>query len=357
MKRNRLLAAVAALSTLAVMLACTKENIEAVLGTCPSSFEEGGGISWTPDVGRPVFWGMQDLTVAAGAPRDMQIFYPTFEGFTNAPPILKQCLTRWPVVHFLHGDPPVGVQNPGYHKKWFRFAISLARSGFVVVVPSHDARLPSNPDISAAEADLNFVRNQWSNSAWVAKQPELTAVAGHSYGALTAATIAGAHPEFGAFISLGGGFSELPNPIGTLQALRMPSLFMWAKREPQEDLDSGGQWNAVTANKYAATYEGRHFDYLHPADSGNAQRGPCELIGGTTGDLAALFIARNVRIPLSPTQVSVELTPPQVQLTFDQEFYAGNHLEQLRTMPHVSACKMDMRWIVDGATGARKVGS
>jgi pimeloyl-ACP methyl ester carboxylesterase len=357
MKRNRLLAAVAALSTLAVMLACTKENIEAVLGTCPSSPAEAGGVTWTPDVGRPVFWGMQDLTVAAGAPRDMQIFYPTFEGNTSAPPILKLCVTRWPVVHFLHGDPPAGVANAGYHKKWFRFAISLARSGFVVVVPSHDARIPSDEDVVRAQADLDYVRNQWSNSAWVAKQPELTAVAGHSYGALTAAKIAGAHPEFGAFVSLGGGFSELPNPIGTLQALRMPSFFMWAKRAPQEDLDSGGQWNAVQVNKYAAIYDGRHFDYLRPEDSGTAERGPCELIGGVAADLAALFVARNIRVPLSPTQVPVELTPPQVQLTPEQEFFAGNHLSALQSMPGNATCKMDMRWSVDGATGSRKVGS
>ncbi|HCT78562.1 MAG TPA: hypothetical protein DGT23_18670 [Micromonosporaceae bacterium] len=360
MESRRLLAGVVAVLTLAVMPACTKEDIEKIVATCPSNPADSGGINWTPDIGRPVFWGVQDLTVAAGAPRDMQIFYPTVEGSTNAPPILKVCVTRWPVVLFLHGDPPAGVSNVGYHKKWFRFAISLARSGFVVIVPSHDANIPSDPDVTKAMADLNFVRNQWSNSAWVAKQPELTAVAGHSFGALTAAKVAGSHPEFGAFVSLGGGFSELPDPRSTFEALRMPSFFMWAKGLGFEDLDAGtagGQWNPLQINKYAAVYEGKHFDYLRPQDSGTAERGPCDQIAGASGDLAALFIARNIRVPLSPIQVSVDLKPPQVQLTQQQEFFAGSHLEAVQAIASRPACKMDMRWKVDGVTGNRKVGS
>jgi pimeloyl-ACP methyl ester carboxylesterase len=264
--------------------------------------------------------------------RGYQLDSGYFEGSTNAPPILKVCVTRWPVVHFLHGDPPAGVSNVGYHKKWFRFAISLARSGFVVVVPSHDANIPSAADVTKADADLNFVRNQWSDSAWVAKQPELTAVAGHSFGALAAAQIAGAHPEFGAFVSLGGGFSELANPPDTFNALHIPSFFMWAKGLGFEDLDggaAGGQWNPLPINKYAAVYQGQHFDYLRPQDRGTAAQGPCDLIGGVAGDLAALFIARNIRVPLSPIQVSVDLKPPQAQLTPQQEFFAGNHLTAL----------------------------
>jgi hypothetical protein len=116
MESRRLLASLAAVLTLAVVPGCTRENIDAVLGTCPSNPAESGGINWTPDVGRPVFWGVQDLTVSAGAPRDMQIFYPTFEGFTD----IEKVDMRAPYhVHFEQRErcDHTGVRFLSFHDK------------------------------------------------------------------------------------------------------------------------------------------------------------------------------------------------------------------------------------------------
>ena len=45
---------------------------------------------------------------------------------------LLTCLGRYPLVLFLHGQCP---QSPPNYQSWFRLPATLARSGFVVVVP------------------------------------------------------------------------------------------------------------------------------------------------------------------------------------------------------------------------------
>ncbi len=78
----------------AASLSGCAELIRVLAEACPADPAESGGIDWTPDVLHPVFYGFRDLGTADGAPGTLRIWYPTYEGFTDGPPILKLCLAR-----------------------------------------------------------------------------------------------------------------------------------------------------------------------------------------------------------------------------------------------------------------------
>ena len=81
---------------------------------------------------------------------------------------------------------------------------------------------------------------------------ELTAIVGHSWGALLGARLAVVRPEISAYVSLGGTFLEFSAPGAVLQCIYKPSLFMFIKPSVTEDRDAGGLWRSVAAPKYRA---------------------------------------------------------------------------------------------------------
>ncbi len=392
MSRRRLLGSLAAAPTLSLFPGCA-ELVEGVAGGCPADPAASGDVTWIPDVAHPVSWGVHDLTTASGAPRDMMIYYPAAlepepvigiettarrvvvgrDPLNTPRPMLKLCIGRWPVVVFLHGGPPPNVPVlSGYYRQWWRLPSTLARCGYVVVVPNHVAYgdyEASPADIAAVMRDVDWVRTQWSEAEWVDQRPTSTALAGHSNGARLAGATILAHPEIGAFVSLSGGYAGWDR-LSELPTIATPSFFMWAKlRAPtpgvlatnsEEDLDivpprrgsaAASMWDELAMPKHAAVFEGHHFDYLD--DSGGWPRGACPHIGALAADLTALFISSNLA---SLTQVPLDLSPPQVQLTPNQQRYAQGHLssfDQVRIDPR---CKVELRWSVGGVTGSRALG-
>jgi pimeloyl-ACP methyl ester carboxylesterase len=330
------------------------------------------GVDWIPDVAHPVAWGEEHLTAADGAPRTLSVYYPS-PRFLPPRPMLRSCLARWPVVLFLHGQPPDGLSpanRANYHRAWFRVPVALARSGYVVVVPRHNAILPGagNAPAAVAEAmrDIDFVRTQWSEAKWVAQGAGFTAVAGHSFGALLAARIAAAHPDIAAFVSLGGGYHQLDDRQALLNSIRAPSFFMFSsdggqdfesfllfERIDDDPSQANNLWPELAQDKYAATYDGGHFDYLEPAMSGSAPRSDCSLIGGVAADLVALFIASNVQ---SLTRVPVDLDKPTPPLTEAQQALAIQHLTSIDRIAQARGCRVNLKWRVDGLAGARTLG-
>jgi len=352
----------------------------AMLANCRTTPEPPGpdcdpvsvsGVDWIPDVAHPVAWGEEHLTAADGAPRPMSLYYPS-PRFIPPRPMLRSCLGRWPVVLFLHGQLPGGLTptaRDNYHRAWWRVPVALARSGYVVVVPRHNAAMPTSetaPSVVAeAMSNVDFVRTQWSEAKWVAQSS--TAVVGHSFGALIAAHVAAAHPEIGAFASLGGGFHQLDSPQALLGSIAAPSFFMFSsdggeKFEPFlqfERIDGDPNparnlWSGLGQDKYAAVYDGAHFDYLESAQSGTAPRSGCPLIGGVAADLMALFIASNLQ---SLTRVPVDLRKPTPQLTPAQEALAIQHLTSVDRISQAPGCRVDLKWRVDGQEGARTLGA
>ena len=112
-------------------------------------------------------------------------------------------------------------------------------------------------------------------------------------------------------------------------------------------------WDQLPQDKYAARYPGEHFDYLPESDTGNAPRGECQKVGSVAADLVALFIASNL---FSLTPIAVDLKPPQVQLTPEQEFFAGTHLEGEGAFQGGPGCTSNIRWNVGGNVGSRHLG-
>lgn len=330
------------------------------------------GVDWIPDIAHPVAWGEEHLSTADGAPRTLSLYYPS-PRFIPPRPMLRSCIGRWPVVLFLHGQPPNGLSlaaRAAYHRAWWRVPVALARSGYVVVVPRHDFVLPQREEASAlvteAMRDIDWVRTQWREAKWVAQSLGSTAVAGHSFGALLAARIAAAHPEIAAFVSLGGGFHQLNDARELLHAITAPSFFMFSSDGGQkfeaflafERIDDDPSpvknlWPELAQNKYAATYDGAHFDYLEPDMSGSTPRGDCPLIGGVAADLAALFIASSVQ---SLTQVPVDLRTPTPPLTDAQQALAIQHLTSIDRIAQARGCRVDLKWRVGDVEGARTLG-
>lgn len=345
----------------AASLSGCAELLRVLAEACPADPAESGGVDWTPDVLHPLFYGFRDLGSADGAPGTLRVWYPSYEGFTDGPPILKLCLVRWPVVLFLHGQPPCPDVN--YYRRWSMLPAVLARSGYVVVVPSHTADFPDtagSPAVANALSFIDWVRSGWEHAKWVDARAEATAVAGHSYGALLAARVAQARPAISAYVGLSGPWLEFSNPVPVLQAIGAPSFFMWADgddpiRGALESLD-GGLWNQISTPKHAAVFPGEHFDYLRPWAGCNFTRGSCTLIEAVAAELVALFIARHVPVSLSQSQIPVTLDPPGVTLTQKQQFFAGGHLNGLRQIETRQGCRVNLRWVDGAASGSRQLG-
>jgi len=321
--------------------------VDDVLGDCPTP----PSVDWIVDIAHPVFFGVEE---GVGAPRPMRIFFPSVRDGT----LLEPCLQSWPIVLFLHGMPPRRVSNSTWASVWTKLPATIARCGYVVAVPSHSAQqLESDPaaTVAAAIADIEWLRSGWIGSQWIDKRPTSTVVAGHSYGALIAARTAAQH-EVGALVSLSGPYIQDGASRQALRQVTAPCFFMWGERgltNQDDDLDQVMFWsNQLKQNRYAAVYQGEHFDYVDAVHTGDAPRGPCAALGAAAADLAALFVAANIA---SLTAVGVDLRKPQVTLTPEQQVFAQDHLLGLDQFTG-PGCHMTLRWVVDGQTGARQFG-
>jgi pimeloyl-ACP methyl ester carboxylesterase len=326
--------------------------IEDVFSSCPTEPSE---VDWIVDIAHPVFFGVE---AASGSSRPLTIYYPSA---TRDGALLQPCLQRWPIVLFLHGMPPrEGRPTSPWASVWTDLPATIARSGYVVAVPSHNAQQIESDAaaaVAAAMADIEWVRNAWSGSATVDKRASSTVLAGHSYGALIAARAAAAH-EVGALVSLSGPYILDGASRQALKEVRAPSFFMWGDDDSGitsqfDDLDQVNFWaNELTQDRYAAVYDGEHFDYVDAIHTGGAPRGPCAHVGPAAADLAALFIAANIA---SLTRVGVDLRKPQAQLTMQQQAFAEGHLEGLDQFAG-PGCRMTLRWAVGGESGGRQFG-
>jgi hypothetical protein len=169
--------------------------------------------------------------------------------------------------------------------------------------------------------------------------------------------VALARPSISSFVSLGGGFTELPNPLPLLQAIPAAKLFMWGEDLSFENLDPGGVWDSVALPKHAAIFPGQHFDYLPPLPGCGAPRGECTLIEAVAADLCALFVARNTPVGGAHPGIPASLTPPDVTLTPNQQFFGSNNLNGLRRFTTQAGCSMTLRWETPSDTGSRQLGT
>ena len=311
-------------------------------------------IGWQPTVLAPVFYGTSDFSLADGPAVRMRVFFPTIDGSPQNAAILTGC-GRYPLIAFLHGHCELQRER---HKLWLLHPAQLARSGYVVVVPELRNYGPfdsSNPEIAQVLDVLTWMRSSWSHAAALLPPP-MTAVVGHSWGAMLGGHVArnlALTNSCSAYASLSGGWVEHPLPR-PLSALNMATMFMWGTGieipEPYAQLE--GPNDAVWHETPGATHKvvfrgGEHWDYLQPGISTcETTRGPCELIQSLSADFLTSFLSHYVPPhPSTNSAIPHSLTIPlPLNLTLQQEFYAGGHLQGFAQIGTATGCSVKHTW-------------
>jgi hypothetical protein len=327
-------------------------------------------ISWQPTPLTPVFYGTQDHDARSGAPGPLRVFYPSLDGAVRGAPITASP-RRYPLILFLHGN----CNEDEHYKIWYRLPATLARSGYVVIVPDLPSiRFGNKPDFgSSSDAALvnnalTWVRNQWEHHERLT-QREL-GIIGHSFGALLGGILIREILQTrilrrSPYMSLSGVWRrwwEFP-----LNELRTPSLYVWgtgldlseemyAQLVTPEGEDI--RWSEVPAIKHQLIFHGgHHWDYVRAGSAScEDDRGPCDFIEPFMADIASTFFARYMPPPDEhemSNRIGNDLIPPPLELTREQEFFAGNHFSGFNRIGTRDGCSLTHRWeLPDHSTGS-----
>jgi predicted alpha/beta-hydrolase family hydrolase len=322
-------------------------------------------IGWYPSVLAPVFHGIREFDTNDGAPVKLRVFYPTTDGAVFDASFLANC-GAYPLVILLHGQPPGGgCDFTNMYTRWELLPAALARSGYVVVAPqvAHvNFPSPQSPDLDTARRVLHWMRftSEYQNHLMA---PTWTGVVGHSYGAILGAFLA---PQVGAsaYVSLSADWErsivEGERPSEHLPALGMPTLLAWGTGEDAPHA-LPGVWNDMAAPKHKLVFaEGAHHDYLNPDPESpwttcGQFRGPCNLVEGLAADFVTMFLSKYLppeRHSTLSNLIAGNLMPPaNVELTVEQQFFAGGHLSSLSLICAYDTCSVTHEWeTVDSLT-------
>ncbi len=321
----------------------------------PGSVIDAGGcdLGWQPSVLAPVFYGFSDLGTADGLPGRVRVFFPSTDGSPQNAQILTGC-GRYPLVVFLHGQ----CVQPNRFLLWDLAPSQLARSGYVVAVPELSNNPPfgneaNNADVALVEQVLLWMRTQWPHAA--ALMPRvMTAVVGHSWGALLAGIVARrlqGQNAVSAYASFSGGWLEWPSvPTPPLPFLNMPALLVWGTGSSDlfSVLDQAPALTPPGAMHKVVIRGGEHWDYLAPgASTCEMFRGPCGLMRSLAADFLATFLSHYMppeQWTLLNSTIPHTLLPPPFNLTEQQEFFAGGHLQGFSSIGSSRDCHVTHTW-------------
>lgn len=312
--------------------------------------QPGCPIDWSPSALLPVWGSRKSFDENSGAPGALQVFYPTLGPYYDMPPgsIASGC-GPYPLVILLHGNCEGDTE---VYKHWIELPETLARSGYVVVVPKMpgiaNGYVFQDSDIAHAKAVIDWMYNGWEYHDQLTRSPA-PAVIGHSFGALLGTRLV---PEIGAsaFVSLSAGWHSFgytaPQDLGSLNA---PSLFVWGDGpgDSEAPLDNTQWWPLIKLPKHKLVLKGAdHWDYLFPFDlpCRDSERGPCRIVPGLVADYTALFLSRYAPPPNAGIEglITPSLTLPSVARTPLHEGFAVGHLESLKNLSEQeSSCKVD----------------
>lgn len=310
-------------------------------------------IDWAPSVFTPVFYGYRDheLTlpppepelapIASAAPGDLaiplpgsmearcRVFYPSLDGSPPDAPVLTGCATT-PLIVFSHGQCAPGGQIPGnFHHAWYELPATLARAGYVVVVPDYDDP-NSDEDLERLVRLIRWVRSSTSPYASMLKSPPQTGLVGHSYGAaMTVRAMKERRIPVGGYALLspqGSSSVDIPQPVlwtwgdgGDLTA--DPRIDFWEPTQPAHAVQFVGA---------------EHHDYMPfgRVECAKSQQNDVRLMPHLAADIVTLFFGRYLPQdrprrrdrwlpwPVRP-RVSARLEPVNWPLTTEQKFFAG----------------------------------
>lgn len=309
---------------------------------------EGCGIEWQPSALAPVFYGVRDVA-ASGAPVALRVFFPSVDGSVFDAPILEGC-GRYPVVLVAHGH--CAGAPAEHYKRWYVLPVSLARSGYVVLVPDLPAmdQEPGadHPALDTLADVLGWAREQWGHRDVLLPEPA-TGIIGHSHGAVLSARFADT-TNLAAFASLSGRHS---GALAATLPVAAPKLFMWGGLADLlgSSALSDEVWEALSPPKHRVAFtEGTHWSYVSaastPCDHDDIP-GSCRHLVYAAADLVTMFFAKYLPPELSPhlpDRVPDSLLPPALVLTPEQEFFAAGHLVGIGLIEGKPGCEFDLGW-------------
>ncbi|WP_125810458.1 PASTA domain-containing protein [Actinoplanes sp. ATCC 53533] len=304
-------------------------------------------LGWQPSALAPVFWGWREYGPADTAPTRVRVFHPSIDPTPNTAELLSGC-GKYPLIVFAHG---YCEQDTNHYQRWFRTPAALARSGYIVAVPElpdihvHPAQSPGTQQVLANT--VTWMRQGWPGKA-VLLPAAKTGLAGHSYGALHAGILA-TRIQVAAVASLGGVWNDWQPGYGTkpIHQGTVPRLLAWGVDDPQATLDALS-WNPIPKPKHRAIYGGaEHYDYFPYSQNlpCRTSSGTCPHVGIATDDLLVMFFGNYLPPELWPDlpgRIPNNLTPPTLNLTPEQGFYAGGHLTGLSTFNATSSCSVSL---------------
>lgn len=317
-------------------------------------------VDWRPQAFAPVFYGYMDYESPPSdvSPGDSlrgfpqgkcRVYYPSLDGSPQGAPPLEECC-KYPLVIMIHGH---CQGNTGEHyKKWFLQPAQLARSGYVVLVPSLPAiggTTPNQGVIPVIDSFRTWLLNSWDYHELVHAN---TGIIGHSFGAPIGAIISKANEHVKAFVSLSGQYEG----VNDYTTMRKPVLFMTGDQTADfaESL-VGFNWNGTPPPKHKAKFNGGfHFDYVH----GQVQctnsfgSGTCSKVPQLSTELITMFFTRYLRkVSGIDPDVPPSLIPPDITLSTDQQFYAGGaYLTGFDNLG--SDCSVELEWETADGNGS-----
>jgi hypothetical protein len=335
-----------------ILQLCTCLIILSVLESCGCAGD--CPVGWQPHALSPVFYGHRDYDHIAGdpvsPPGKCRVFYPTADGSPAGAPPLEGCC-KYPLIILIHGDCRGDEAN--HYKKWFLLPAQLARSGYVVLVPSVPfiSSVPSttHPAIEAMETFRAWILDNWEFHELV--HPN-TGVVGHSFGAPIGASFSKANSNVKAFASLSGQYEGVNDYL----TMNKPVLFM--RGHPTSDLAeafTGFNWTGTPQPKHRAEFaQGFHWDYMLASQvqcSNSMGRGECAKAPQLAAELIMMFFSRYLRRGASTDgRVPLSLIPPDLTLTTDQQFFAGgNYLKEFHSLG--GGCGLNLTWATAEGSG------
>lgn len=314
--------------------------------------QDGCDLGWQPSILAPVFYGSREVGEAEGAPLRTAVFFPSTDGSPSTALPVTSC-GRYPLVLLLPGS----CAETDHFLAWEALAAPLARSGYVVAVPElgfHFA--PWDPDnnlMPRLEALLFWMRGGWQYRSLLLSA-EMTAVIGHSYGALLAGRLTqGAHP-IGAYASLSGVWHEWPStPPIPLPRIGQPMLLTWGDGLFDANANVAAWFTQLTGVRHSLEFEGgEHWDYLAGRTTCQGVEGDCPgFMRDVAFDTVNAFLSHYLppeRWWLLPHTISEKLEVPDLDLTLEQERYVGGHLTSRFRLAPSGACRASHTWVYPG---------
>ena len=312
-------------------------------------------IGWQPSPLSPVFFGVQTLGPADGAPVPLRVFFPSLDGTVETASILSGC-GRFPLVLFCH-DHCLGDRD--HFRKWFRAPAQLARAGYVVMVPllagnasGSSPSLSGHPDEETLDAVLGWARTRWTHRDDLLPPPA-TGVVGHGFGAMLGARFAVGR-DIAALAGLSGGwqdwFGDDPFPLPLLD---LPTLLVWGLGEDLFSPLPDATWQTMHRPRHRVVFStGEHWDYLEAVAQVPCRAGPptCRHQPGATADLLTMFFGRYLPPELAPDLaegIPATLTPPVLDLTFEQQSFAGGYLGAFDALGLDRVCAVEVSQAVE----------